>query len=190
MKTLFKIIIVLVASTFLYSCASTEEEYVDIIAATDQAILDETLNLPVNDFNYEDINLPNTFFDNDLMREDNEPNNNRTRNRGATLGRVLFYDKALSQNNTISCASCHDQAKSFSDDRKFSVGFEGGLTARNSMSLANAKFYRNGNFFWDERAETLEEQVVIPIQDHIEMGLTLSELEAKLSSRRKYKILF
>jgi cytochrome c peroxidase len=174
----------------LYSCASTEEEYVDIIAATDQAILDETLNLPVNDFNYEDINLPNTFFDNDLMREDNEPNNNRTRNRGATLGRVLFYDKALSQNNTISCASCHDQAKSFSDDRKFSVGFEGGLTARNSMSLANAKFYRNGNFFWDERAETLEEQVVIPIQDHIEMGLTLSELEAKLSSRRKYKILF
>ena len=190
MKTIFKITIVFVATTLLFSCTSNEEEYIDIITATDQAILDETLNLPVNDFNYEDIDLPNSFFDNNLMREDNEPNNNRTRNRGATLGRVLFYDKALSKNNTISCASCHDQAKSFSDSRKFSVGFEGGLTARNSMSLANAKFYRNGSFFWDERASSLEEQVLMPIQDHIEMGLTLSELEVKLSSKRKYKILF
>ncbi len=191
MKTIFKITIVFVATTLLFSCTSNaEEEYVDIITATDQAILDETLNLPVNDFNYEDIDLPNSFFDNNLMREDNEPNNNRTRNRGATLGRVLFYDKALSKNNTISCASCHDQAKSFSDSRKFSVGFEGGLTARNSMSLANAKFYRNGSFFWDERAETLEEQVVMPIQDHIEMGLSLTEMEGKLNAKRKYKILF
>jgi cytochrome c peroxidase len=190
MKNLFKITYVLVAATFLYSCASNEEEYTEIISATDQEILNQTLNLPLNEFNYEDINLPNSFFDNNLMREDNESAGNRTRNRGATLGRVLFYDKALSKNNTISCASCHDQAKSFSDDKKFSVGFEGGLTGRNSMSLANAKFYRNGRFFWDERASSLEEQVLMPIQDHIEMGLSLTELETKLNSRRRYKILF
>ncbi len=180
---------VFVIATFLYSC-STNEEYVDILDVTDHEILSQTLNLPLNEFNYADVILPNTFFDNNLMQEDNEPATNRIRNRGATLGRVLFYDKALSKNNTISCASCHDQAKSFSDDKKLSVGFEGGLTARNSMSLANAKFYRNGRFFWDERAASLEDQVLIPIQDHIEMGLTLSELETKLNSKRIYKILF
>ena len=162
----------------------------DIINQTDQEILNETLNLPLEEFNYDSVDLPNSFYDNNLMREDNEPTNNRTRNRGATLGRVLFYDIALSKNNTVSCASCHSQEKSFSDPDRFSVGFEGGLTARNSMSLANARFYRNGRFFWDERASSLEEQVLMPIQDHIEMGLTLVELEEKLSSRRRYKILF
>ena len=190
MKTFFKIIYVCVASTFLYSCASNEEEYIEITSASDQAILNQTLNLPQNEFNYSDINLPNYFLDNNLRREDNTPNFNSISDQGATLGRVLFYDKALSKNNTISCASCHDQAKSFSDDKKFSIGFEGGLTGRNSMSLANARFYQNGNFFWDERAGTLEEQVVMPIQDHIEMGLTLSELETKLNGNPQYKILF
>jgi len=189
MKNLVKITYVLVVSFLFFSCSSNEE-YIEITSASDQEILNQTLNLPLNEFNYSEINLPNSFYDNNLMRENNEPTNNRTRNRGATLGRVLFYDKALSKNNTISCSSCHSQANSFSDDKKFSVGFEGGLTARNSMSLANAKFYRNGRFFWDERASSLEEQVLMPIQDHIEMGLTLSELEVKLSTKRKYKILF
>jgi cytochrome c peroxidase len=189
MKLLFKIILVLFSMTFFSSC-SANEEYVDILNQTDQEILNETLNLPLEEFNYDSVDLPNSFYDNNLMREDNEPTNNRIRNRGATLGRVLFYDTALSKNNTVSCASCHSQEKSFSDLDRFSVGFEGELTARNSMSLANARFYRNGRFFWDERASSLEEQVLMPIQDHIEMGLTLTELEEKLSSRRRYKILF
>jgi cytochrome c peroxidase len=189
MRSLSKVIYAFVMSFLFFSC-STNEEYIDLITATDQEILNQTLNLPTDEFNYADVNLPNSFYDNNLMREDNIPNNNRVRNQGATLGRVLFYDTALSKNNTVSCASCHDQSKSFSDGNKFSVGFEGGLTARNSMSLANARFYRNGRFFWDERASSLEEQVLMPIQDHIEMGLTLTELEAKLSLRRRYKILF
>ena len=176
--------------SFLFFSCTTNEEYFDISTATDQEILDQTLNLPLNEFNYADVNLPNYFYDANLMQEDNVPTNNRIRNRGATLGRVLFYDTALSKNNTISCASCHSQEKSFSDSNRFSVGFEGGLTARNSMSLANARFYRNRRFFWDERAASLEEQVLMPIQDHIEMGLTLPELESKLGSRKRYKILF
>ena len=189
MKFLFKTILVFLAAPTFYSC-STNEEYIDLLNATDQEILNQTLNLPLEEFNYASVNLPGSFYDNNLMREDNVPTNNRTRNQGATLGRVLFYDTALSKNNTISCASCHSQENSFSDSNRFSVGFEGELTARNSMSLANARFYRNGRFFWDERASSLEEQVLMPIQDHIEMGLTLEELESKLSSRRRYKILF
>ncbi len=189
MKSIPKVMYVFVLLFLFFSC-TTNEEYFDITTATDQEILNQTLNLPLNEFNYADVSLPNSFYDTNLMQEDNVPTNNRIRNQGATLGRVLFYDIALSKNNTISCASCHSQEKSFSDSNRFSVGFEGELTARNSMSLANARFYRNRRFFWDERAASLEEQVLMPIQDHIEMGLTLPELELKLSSRKRYKILF
>ena len=190
MKLLKNSCLLVIFAILISSCSTNEDEYFDIITATDQEILNQTLNLPENDFNYANVNLPAFFYDNNLMQEDNTPNENRIRNQGATLGRVLFYDVALSKNNTISCASCHVQEKSFSDPNKFSVGFEGVVTARNSMSLTNARFYRNRRFFWDERAASLEEQVLEPIQDHIEMGLTLTELEEELSSKRKYKILF
>ncbi len=189
MKLFIKTLFVSVVATFMYSC-SANEEYIEITNVTEQGILNQTLNLPMSEFNYSNINIPAYFLDNNLTREDNSPNFNAISNEGATLGRVLFYDTSLSKNNTVSCASCHDQAKSFSDDRKLSVGFEGGLTGRNSMSLANARFYRNGRFFWDERAASLENQVLIPIQDHVEMGLTLNELETKLNAIPQYKILF
>lgn len=189
MKLFIKTLFVSVVATFMYSC-SANEEYIEITNVTEQGILNQTLNLPMSEFNYSNINIPAYFLDNNLTREDNSPNFNAISNEGATLGRVLFYDTSLSKNNTVSCASCHDQAKSFSDDRKLSVGFEGGLTGRNSMSLANARFYRNGRFFWDERATSLENQVLIPIQDHVEMGLMLNELETKLNAIPQYKILF
>lgn len=174
----------------LFSCQKNEEEYTELLTISEQEILNQTLNLPTVSFSYEAVDLPNYFYDNNLMREDNTSGFNQISDNGATLGRVLFYDKQLSANNTISCASCHDQSKSFSDPDKLSTGFEGGLTGRNSMSLANARFYENGRFFWDERAATLEDQVLMPIQDHVEMGLTLTELEEKLNRSPQYKILF
>ena len=140
--------------------------------------------------NYSDINMPNFFDDNDIVDEDNTPANNATTDWGATLGRVLFYDEVLSANNTISCSSCHLQANAFSDPDQFSTGFEGGLTGRNSMGLSNAKYYENGRFFWDERASTLEEQTLMPIQDLVEMGLTLDEMIAKLNMQDYYPPLF
>ena len=91
---------------------------------------------------------------------------------GATLGRVLFYDRALSLNATTSCASCHQQAFAFGDPDVASVGFDGALTGRHSMRLVNARFADEAAFFWDERAATLEEQVTMPIQDHGEMGFS------------------
>lgn len=146
------------------------------------------LNLPATPLNYANVQLPNHF--NQLNNIDNTPNNNPVTNLGATLGRVLFYDTKLSANSTISCASCHNAQEGFADSRQFSVGFEGGLTGRNSMGLANSKYYNNGRFFWDERAATLEEQVLLPIQDHVEMGLTLPELEEKLQTEEYYQYLF
>jgi cytochrome c peroxidase len=164
---------------------TVEEETSDIVEVDDSI-----LNLPDSPFNYANILLPDFFFDNDVRDEDNTPNNNTTTDNGATLGRVLFYDKNLSMNNTISCASCHIQENGFSDPNALSTGFNGELTSRNSMGLANARFYENGRFFWDERAATLEAQTLVPIQDLVEMGLTLPELEEKLTQQPYYAALF
>ncbi|SHK21764.1 cytochrome c peroxidase [Maribacter aquivivus] len=164
---------------------TVEEEISDIVEVDDSI-----LNLPDSPFNYANILLPDFFFDNDVRDEDNTPNNNSTTDNGATLGRVLFYDKNLSMNNTISCASCHIQENGFSDPNALSTGFNGELTSRNSMGLANARFYENGRFFWDERAVTLEAQTLVPIQDLVEMGLTLPELEEKLTQQPYYAALF
>lgn len=157
---------------------------------TQTLILDysDIVDLPATPFNYANINLPNYFNrDNDI---DNTPNGNPVSDWGATLGRVLFYDTKLSRNQTVSCASCHKAENGFSDDAQFSTGFNGELTGRNSMGLANAKFYNNGHFFWDERANTLEEQVLGPIQDPVEMGMTLGEVVERVEQEAYYRILF
>lgn len=122
---------------------------------------------------------------------DNMPAGNAVTNMGATLGRVLFYDKSLSVNNTISCGSCHHQDKAFTDGVAFSKGFAGGLTRRNSMSVVNLRFFKPQKMFWDLRAADLETQVLMPIQDHIEMGMaSMAALEAKLKDIVYYRELF
>ncbi|MEM7798245.1 MAG: cytochrome c peroxidase [Chloroflexota bacterium] len=141
-------------------------------------------------YSYTDFDLPPHFLDDEITDADNTPNSNPITDEGATLGRVLFYDTLLSANNSVSCASCHQQSVGFSDPAVLSVGFEGGLTGRHSMSLANARYYEPEAFFWDERAATLEEQVLLPIQDPVEMGLTLEEVVGRIESTSYYPDLF
>jgi cytochrome c peroxidase len=124
------------------------------------------------------------------LAQSNMRPDNLTSDAGATLGRVLFYDTRLSANDQISCASCHKQQFGFGDTAKFSTGFLGGSTGRHSMALANARFYGRGRFFWDERAATLEEQALQPIQDPVEMGMTLPDLVEKLKVTPFYPSLF
>jgi cytochrome c peroxidase len=157
---------------------------------TDEQVLAKVLSLPVTPFNYANITLPQHFQNPGIRNADNANADNPITDAGATLGRVIFYDKMLSANSTVACASCHHQANSFTDVEKFSKGFENGLTTRNSMSLANARFYQPGAFFWDERAATLEDQVLLPIQHPVEMGMTLDSIEARLGRQAHYKILF
>jgi cytochrome c peroxidase len=148
------------------------------------------LNLPATPFNYAAPPLPFYFQTPAITGQDNTPAANPVSNWGATLGRVLFYDKSLSLNNTIACASCHKQELSFSDNNAFSIGFNGQLTGRHSMPLVNARFYQNGRFFWDQRANTLETQVLMPIQDQKEMGMTLTEVLTRVQSKPHYPTLF
>jgi cytochrome c peroxidase len=110
-------------------------------------------------------------------------------NELATLGRVLFHDPLLSRNQTRSCASCHQQARAFADGQAHSRGFGGHPTRRNSMSIANLGLHDHG-FFWDARAETLEQMVVMPIKDPIEMGMDLPGVLERLQAEPGYAELF
>ena len=116
--------------------------------------------------NYANQSIPS------YITKDNTPATNSITDEGATLGRVLFYDKKLSINNTISCGSCHLQEFAFGDPAQLSTGHNGATTGRHAMRLINVRFADEGKFFWDERASTLEEQTTQPIQDHIEMGFS------------------
>jgi cytochrome c peroxidase len=149
--------------------------------------------LPLAPYRYADRALPRHLHV-ALPKMDNTPAENAMTDAGATLGRVLFYDKQLSKNNSIACASCHLQANAFADPRQFSLGFNGGHTTRNAMGLSNLAFTilrgKRPGFFWDERAPTLEAQVLMPIQDDVEMGMELAELERKLQARSYYPALF
>ncbi|MDX2127685.1 MAG: cytochrome c peroxidase [Chloroherpetonaceae bacterium] len=114
----------------------------------------------------------------------------------ATLGRVLFYDKKLSVNNTVACASCHQQSFGFSDTSLASKGINGN-TPRHSMRLINSRYAVEVKFFWDERAASLEAQTTQPIQDHLEMGFSgefgnpnFQGLLEKLKSTDYYQELF
>ena len=161
-----------------------------VVLAAFSARLGETPVLPATPYDYDGIALP-AYLDVPAVREeDNTPADNPITDAGATLGRVLFYDVRLSRNGAVSCASCHRQEHGFSDPERLSVGFEGERTARNSMGLAFARFYRNGRFFWDERAATLEHQALMPIQDATEMGMTLGEVETRLEATDFYPPLF
>ena len=148
------------------------------------------LQLPATNYNYANPALPAEFLVNPILAEDNTPANNTNTDAGATLGRALFYDRRLSTNQTISCASCHQQKYGFSDPRQFSVGWDGSLGTRNAMGLNNGRWYQRKKFFWDERAATLEDQTLMPIQNPIEMGMTLAALTNRLAAEPYYTNLF
>jgi cytochrome c peroxidase len=94
------------------------------------------------------------------------------------LGRKLFSDSRLSRTGEISCASCHDSKRAFSDGRRVSAGVFGRRGTRNAPALIN-RGYGTAQF-WDGRAVSLEEQVLKPIQDPIEMDMTLEEVTTRL----------
>jgi len=164
--------------------------YYDAARQTNARTTANALVLPATSYNYAAPVLPASFSANPILAEDNMPANNLTTDAGATLGRALFYDKRLSTNQTVSCASCHQQAHGFADPRPVSVGFNGRLGSRNAMGLSNARWYQRKSFFWDERAVTLEDQTLQPVQDPIEMGMTLAALTNRLASEPFYTNLF
>lgn len=116
------------------------------------------------------------------------PNNPLTIH-GVELGRKLFYEPMLSGDNSQSCASCHNQANSFSDaPNRFSKGIDGIEGPKNSMALINMAW--NIDFFWDGRSKSLEEQALEPIRNPIEMHGNWKDAMAKLQAQSEYVELF
>lgn len=104
------------------------------------------------------------------------------------LGRYLFFDPILSKNGKVSCATCHQPEKGFSDGLKTSVGVGHTPLKRAAPSLWNVAFYKK--FFWDARATSLEAQMVGPLYSDEEMGTTREQLLETLNSIAAYRELF
>lgn len=113
------------------------------------------------------------------------PEDNPMTVEGVELGRFLFYEKKLSGDNSMSCASCHAPANAFSDQNRFSTGIDGVQGHRNSMALINLGW--DQFFFWDGRAKTLEEQILLPVRDPIEMHETWPRAMLKLNNDPEYR---
>jgi cytochrome c peroxidase len=102
-----------------------------------------------------------------------------------TLGRELFFERQLSSDGSVSCATCHDPRKAFTDGRTAARGVYGRAGMRNTPSLVNRG---SGSIhFWDGRAATLEEQALLPLQDSNEMNMTLDAAVARLRGNAGYR---
>lgn len=119
--------------------------------------------------------------------EDNPPSDAKI-----ALGRQLYFDKRLSRDNDISCASCHAPDKGWSNGEQFATGFQGKQGDRNAPTVINTAYNRFQ--FWDGRSPSLEDQALGPIQNPIEMNLTLPEAVERLNGipgyRRQFQAVF
>lgn len=183
-------ILLLLTLGILSACSSEDGDPVAVPAPDTslQAVFAGTID-PENLLNYADQAVPR------YIRTNNAASRPIT-DAGATLGRVLFHDKQLSVDGTVSCASCHHQELAFGDLNQASVGVNG-QTERHSMRLVNVQFSRETRMFWNERVAGLEEQTLVPIQDHAEMGFSgqdgapgMADLLERLQGLEYYRQLF
>ncbi|HFA50201.1 MAG TPA: c-type cytochrome [Bacteroidetes bacterium] len=185
-----KIKYLLYSSLFIFAFSSCIKDQVETeihsYSPEEYATLTKALDLPQEPLDYM-LELPAHLGSSRVNSEKHQ----------ATLGRVLFYDKRLSKNEKVSCSSCHLAERAFADDKKFSEGFDGGHTKRNSLALGafpsfNAYYGFGGTrMFWDERAATVAEQSDLTMRDPIEMGIEdLDVLGDELMQIDYYRTLF
>jgi len=185
---------ILFASFFVFllgfsNCAK-DGVNIDIYTAEDYELVSKHLDLPNEPTDYTQ-HFPNYSRFGSRSFNDNL----------ATLGRVLFYDENLSEDRSISCASCHKQELAFSDDVAFSKGILDRETDRNSLALGAVfnfnVYYGNSNnggsgipFFWDNRASTVQEQSEQTFANEQEMGMEIHEVVERVKEQEYYPPLF
>lgn len=116
------------------------------------------------------------------------PEDNPMTVEGIELGKHLFYEKMLSGDNTLACAGCHLQSEAFADVNKFSIGIDGFAGSRGAMPIANAAWA--DKYFWDGKANSLEEVVLFPIQSEVEMHESVFRAVKKLQDSDQYPSMF
>lgn len=174
--------------TSLSSCFIDEEETTTLFMSDEKyALVSQHLNLPNELPNYSNSDESNRDYQFDAK---------------ALAGRVLFYDKHLSIDNSTACESCHHQELGFADDKDFSEGINGQVTERNSIAFSatgasnsesNPYFgeddFFGASMFWDHRASNVPDQIRETIENTIEMGMPLDELDDKLNDVDYIKLL-
>jgi len=125
------------------------------------------------------LNIPSHFPNMNI------PADNPMTVEGVELGRYLFYEKRLSGNDQMSCGTCHTPYTSFSDSAKYSTGIDGIKGNRNAMALINLGW--DSFFFWDGRATSLEQQILEPVPNPIEMHLSWKDAISKLKKDTYYR---
>ena len=127
----------------------------------------------------------NTPYDwnliNNTLPIPNLPADNPLTIQRVNLGKMLFYEKSMSLDGTVSCGSCHNQENAFSDINQFSEGVGGTLGGRQAMAIFNMAWHEN-EFFWDGRAHLLRDQALGPIENPLEMKETLANVIVKLTN--------
>ncbi|NQV23901.1 MAG: c-type cytochrome [Rhodopirellula sp.] len=116
------------------------------------------------------------------------PKDNPQTTEKIALGKQLYFDKRLSKDNTVSCASCHAPELGFSNGDRFATGVGGAKGGRSAPSVINSAYYAQQ--FWDGRAASLEEQALGPIANPIEMALSIEDAVARLNKIAGYKSQF
>jgi cytochrome c peroxidase len=157
--------------------------YVGVFGMFGLFCCDSTVENPIKGPTSVSLETPDYFPANQLM-----PADNPLTEEGVKLGRMLFYEKNLSSDRSISCGSCHQQQKAFTDGKKRSPGVNSILGSKNGMSLSNVHW--STKFFWDGRVSSLEEQSIQPIQETFEMNLPIEEAILRLQQDEKYPGLF
>lgn len=190
MKKTLSLFTFFVVSLFLLSNFTSDRTSAFIMTMVNEAPV-----LPATPYNYSEIDLPrhlleemddvNTGYDG---RIDTSSFTSITDDL-ATLGRVLFYDEKLSALENISCASCHDQSLSFTENKPFSEGINS-QTKRNSMHLNDLGWTNNKGFAWDMRVTDFHEMIKLPLTDENEIGANMLEVSTKLGDTEYYPELF
>ena len=177
--------LLLAAFALLFGCQTNDQQLITSTYSPDELrVLSSNLDLP--DFPY-DYGLGNSSSKSEV-------------NHKATLGRVLFYDKKLSSDGKVSCASCHQQALGFADNQAQSEGPNGNVTDRNSIALASLRNFgvhydktidgrETPGLFWDERASSIKEQLKQTINNPNEMGMELHQISNLIENTDHYQIL-
>jgi cytochrome c peroxidase len=177
---------------FLASCKKQDENFAYYYYSPDESsLLSQYLNLPSQPVDYSQ-NIPSHLrIAGVVPREINQSK--------ATLGRVLFYDKKLSKDGKISCASCHQQQYGFGDHTAVSKGVYDRDGERNSIPLGSVTSFGSTygdqtlsrvGFFWDNRARSAEEQAQGSMENEKEMAMTMPEIAAVVSQQPYYEPLF
>lgn len=176
-----------VACGLLLLTACQREQFPDAPSWQGTVVLEP--QLPETPHPYSTLNFPQSWLDDPaLALFSGFGGDIEVTDAGATLGRVLFHDTRLSADNSVSCGTCHQQSRAFSDGATPSIGISGTPLGRNTPGLFNLQFQRR--LFWDLRVQGLINQVLQPIGHPDEMGMDLGALASKLQQTGYYPDLF